>query len=61
MAVTGSPAPTPPPPGVPSAGPVTSPVGTAGPSPAMGRPEAITPPGPTPEMRRLPIGPADPH
>ena len=39
--------------------PVSGTPSASGPSPAMSRPEVTTPPVP-PEMRRMPIGPADP-
>ena len=61
IAVTVSPAPTTPPQETPSAGPVTFPVSTTEPSPAMSRPAVTptTPPVPIPEMRRMPVGPAE--
>ena len=39
--------------------PVSGTPSATGPSPAMSRPEVTTPPVP-PEMRRMPVGPADP-
>ena len=40
--------------------PVSGTPSATGPSPAMSRPEVTTPPMPTPEIRRMPVGAADP-